>query len=274
MWRCSRRLAAAPATLDAPAGRVRSCRRRAKLRIGWPRCSTAPSRVTLLCGSGCQGAHDRARSRWPNGSRPDGPRAEGQGACRVGQSLRCRHDRADRLLVGLLRDDATATSCSCSAPTSPIGSSTRRDGVRIAQVDHQAGAASAGARRSISASSATCARRSHALLPLLKEKPDATHLDQARRALRKGAQGPRRACRRHSRARRSIHPQQVAKAISDLAAEDAVFTCDVGLPTVWAARYLGDERQAAADRLVLARLDGQCDGPGDRRPGGVSRAGR
>ena len=35
-----------------------------------------------------------------------------------------------------------------------------------------------------------------------------------------------------------IHPQQVAKAISDLAAEDAVFTCDVGLPTVWAARYL------------------------------------
>ena len=35
-----------------------------------------------------------------------------------------------------------------------------------------------------------------------------------------------------------IHPQQVAKMISDLAAEDAVFTCDVGLPTVWAARYL------------------------------------
>ena len=35
-----------------------------------------------------------------------------------------------------------------------------------------------------------------------------------------------------------IHPQQVAKAISDHAADDAVFTCDVGLPTVWAARYL------------------------------------
>ncbi len=38
--------------------------------------------------------------------------------------------------------------------------------------------------------------------------------------------------------KRLIHPQQVAKAISDLAAADAVFTCDVGLPTVWAARYL------------------------------------
>jgi pyruvate dehydrogenase (quinone) len=35
-----------------------------------------------------------------------------------------------------------------------------------------------------------------------------------------------------------VHPQQVAKAISDRAAPDAIFTCDVGLPTVWAARYL------------------------------------
>src|SRR5262249_10902665 len=35
-----------------------------------------------------------------------------------------------------------------------------------------------------------------------------------------------------------IHPQQVAKALSHHAAEDAIFTCDVGLPTVWAARYL------------------------------------
>jgi pyruvate dehydrogenase (quinone) len=35
-----------------------------------------------------------------------------------------------------------------------------------------------------------------------------------------------------------IHPQLVAKAISDLASEDAIITCDVGEPTVWAARYL------------------------------------
>jgi len=30
----------------------------------------------------------------------------------------------------------------------------------------------------------------------------------------------------------------VAKMLDELAAEDAVFTCDVGTPTVWAARYL------------------------------------
>ncbi|GAA0528501.1 pyruvate dehydrogenase (quinone) [Rhizomicrobium palustre] len=35
-----------------------------------------------------------------------------------------------------------------------------------------------------------------------------------------------------------IHPQYLAKLISEKASEDAIFTCDVGTPTVWAARYL------------------------------------
>lgn len=35
-----------------------------------------------------------------------------------------------------------------------------------------------------------------------------------------------------------IHPQYVVRTLDDLAAKDAIFTCDVGTPTVWAARYL------------------------------------
>ena len=35
-----------------------------------------------------------------------------------------------------------------------------------------------------------------------------------------------------------IHPQHVARLVSELASDDAVFACDVGTPTVWAARYL------------------------------------
>lgn len=35
-----------------------------------------------------------------------------------------------------------------------------------------------------------------------------------------------------------IHPQYVTRVLDQLAAQDAVFTCDVGTPTVWAARYL------------------------------------
>ena len=38
--------------------------------------------------------------------------------------------------------------------------------------------------------------------------------------------------------KKPIHPQYVARVIDELASEDAIFSCDVGTPTVWAARYL------------------------------------
>ena len=39
-------------------------------------------------------------------------------------------------------------------------------------------------------------------------------------------------------ASKPIHPQHVARVINELAAKDAIFACDVGTPTIWAARYL------------------------------------
>ncbi len=76
-----------------------------------------------------------------------------------------------------------------------------------------------------------------ALLPRLEEKRDRSHLDLARDHYRK-ARKDLDDLTVSRRGKPPIHPQQVAKAISDLAAQDAIFTCDVGLPTVWAARYL------------------------------------
>jgi pyruvate dehydrogenase (quinone) len=35
-----------------------------------------------------------------------------------------------------------------------------------------------------------------------------------------------------------IHPQYVVRVLDELAARDAIFSCDVGTPTIWAARYL------------------------------------
>src|SRR4051812_46754800 len=35
-----------------------------------------------------------------------------------------------------------------------------------------------------------------------------------------------------------IHPQYVVRVLDELAAPDAIFACDVGTPTIWAARYL------------------------------------
>jgi len=44
-----------------------------------------------------------------------------------------------------------------------------------------------------------------------------------------------------------IHPQAVARAVSDLAARDAVFTLDTGLNTLWSANWL---RQSGAQRII------------------------
>ncbi len=68
-----------------------------------------------------------------------------------------------------------------------------------------------------------------------------------------------------------IHPQQIAKALSDQAADDAVFTCDVGLPTVWAARYLAMNGKR---RLIGSFWHGSMANAmphGDRRPSRISR---
>jgi len=75
------------------------------------------------------------------------------------------------------------------------------------------------------------------LLPLLEEKQDRGHLDRAVKHYREARKGLDELAVAKP-GKKLIHPQQVVKALSDRAAEDAVFTCDVGLETVWAARYL------------------------------------
>ena len=76
-----------------------------------------------------------------------------------------------------------------------------------------------------------------ALTPLIESKTDRSYLDtclshykNSRRSLDDLAVG--------EPGRTPIHPQYVAKVLDELAADDAVFTCDVGTPTVWSARYL------------------------------------
>jgi pyruvate dehydrogenase (quinone) len=76
-----------------------------------------------------------------------------------------------------------------------------------------------------------------ALLPLLTVKTDRAHLDQSvahyQRA-RAGLDDLARGTPGH----KPIHPQYLARLLSETATDDAVFTADVGTPTIWAARYL------------------------------------
>src|SRR5258707_6407684 len=76
-----------------------------------------------------------------------------------------------------------------------------------------------------------------ALLPKLKDnafdehlKASVEHYRKARKGLDELAVG--------DPGKKPIHPQYVARVIDELASKDAAFSCDVGTPTIWPARYL------------------------------------
>ncbi|MGH3845694.1 MAG: ubiquinone-dependent pyruvate dehydrogenase [Pseudonocardiaceae bacterium] len=77
----------------------------------------------------------------------------------------------------------------------------------------------------------------NALLPMITVKTDSAHLDRMTAHYRRARARLDRLAESH-RGRSPLHPQSVATAINRLAADDAVFTADVGTPCIWAARYL------------------------------------
>jgi pyruvate dehydrogenase (quinone) len=76
-----------------------------------------------------------------------------------------------------------------------------------------------------------------ALLPLLSPRTDSSHLEAAQERHRDD-QAELAELATGEAGDTSLHPQHVARLIDELASEDAIFTCDVGTPTIWAARYL------------------------------------
>jgi pyruvate dehydrogenase (quinone) len=76
-----------------------------------------------------------------------------------------------------------------------------------------------------------------ALLPKLKQNGDDKHLRKSLEHYRKARKSLDDLATEGKESRGS-HPQFVARQISEIASHDAIFTCDVGTPTIWAARYL------------------------------------
>jgi pyruvate dehydrogenase (quinone) len=84
------------------------------------------------------------------------------------------------------------------------------------------------------------------LLPLLEPKARSAHLDRMTAHYRRARSRLDKLAR--DRASDSpLHPQYVAATVDKLAAEDAIFTVDVGTPCIWAARYL---RMNGTRRLI------------------------
>jgi len=194
------------------------------------------ARITLLCGSGCAGAHDQLLQL---GARLKSPMVH---ALKGKEHVEWDnpYDVGMTGLIGFSSGYYAMLECDVLLMLGtdfpyrqfyPQGAK-----VRIAQVDVRPG--QIGRRASVDLGIVGDVKATiEMLLPLLKERPDSAFLDKATahyRRTRKELDG----LAVGTPGRRPIHPQQVAKALSDLASDDAVFTCDVGLPTVWAARYL------------------------------------
>ncbi|HET9158335.1 MAG TPA: ubiquinone-dependent pyruvate dehydrogenase [Myxococcaceae bacterium] len=76
-----------------------------------------------------------------------------------------------------------------------------------------------------------------ALLPRLRQKRGDEHLKAALEHYGKARKRLDELAGDDAKGGR-VHPQYVARVLNELCAPDAIFTCDVGTPTIWAARYL------------------------------------
>jgi pyruvate dehydrogenase (quinone) len=76
-----------------------------------------------------------------------------------------------------------------------------------------------------------------ALLPKLEQNDDDEHLKASVDHYQKARKGLDELATPGS-GKKPIHPQYVVRMLDELASNDAIFSCDVGTPTVWAARYL------------------------------------
>jgi pyruvate dehydrogenase (quinone) len=193
-------------------------------------------RVTILCGSGCAGAHTELLSL---GDRLKAPMVhtlrgkefvEWENPCDVGMTG----------LIGFSSGYYAMMDCDVLLMLGTDFPYRQffpcRPGVRVIQVDIRA--ENIGRRAQVDLGVVGDVRATlNGLLPLLDQKRDASHLAHAREHFRK-ARKELDDLAMGKPGRRPLHPQQVARAISDHAASDTIFTCDVGLPTVWAARYL------------------------------------
>jgi pyruvate dehydrogenase (quinone) len=76
-----------------------------------------------------------------------------------------------------------------------------------------------------------------ALLPKLRQNDNDRHLQASLEHYKKTRKDLDELATDGS-GKKPIHPQYVVRVLDELADQDAIFSCDVGTPTIWAARYL------------------------------------
>jgi len=191
-------------------------------------------KVTLLCGSGCAGAHDQVVAL-----------ADTLGAPVVHALRGKEHVEWDNPfdvgmtgLIGFSSGYHAMLDCDTLIMLGtdfPYRQFYPTD-AKIIQVDRNPQALGRRATLDLGIA-ADVSETLDALLPRLTRKTDRSFLETSLKHYEKARQGLDDLAQ-PSKANRPIHPQYVARLLSELADDDAIFTADVGSPTVWAARYL------------------------------------
>ena len=201
---------------------------------GLARLLNTGSRVTLLCGAGCAGAHDEVVELARKLKAPIVHALRGKEYLEYDNPF----DVGMTGLLGFASGYWAMENCDTLLMLGtdfPYRQFFPRN-ARVAQIDIRA--AALGNRCNLDLGIVgTVVDTLRALLPIVENKSDALHLNNALADYQKAREqldtlaevGP---------STRSIHPQYVNRVISELASDDAIFTCDVGTPVAWAARYL------------------------------------
>jgi pyruvate dehydrogenase (quinone) len=194
----------------------------------------ASERVTLLCGSGCAGAHTEVVAL-----------AEALGAPIVHALRGKEHVEYDNPydvgmtgFIGFSSGYHAMLNCDTllMLGTDFPYRHFYPEKANIAQIDRNPAALGRRSRLTLGVA-ADVAETLRLLLPRIARKQDRAFLDKARQHYLEARKAlddlavP-------SPQGREIHPQYLTRVVSELADQDAIFTVDVGTPTVWAARYL------------------------------------
>jgi len=192
------------------------------------------SRVTLFCGAGCIGAHDDVVELARKLKAPIVHALRGKELIEYDNPF-------DVGMTGLLGFASGYWAMKNCDTLLLLGTDFPYrqffpEKARIAQVDIRA--AALGNRCALDLGVVGTVRDTvSALLPLVHAKTDSGHLDEALADYGR-ARADLDALAESGPGSKIIHPQYVNRVISELAADDAIFSCDVGTPVAWAARYL------------------------------------
>ncbi len=195
----------------------------------------AGSNITLLCGAGCAGARDDLLALAEALQSPMVHAMRGKEFIEYDNPY-------DVGMTGLIGFSSGYHAMGSADTLLILGSSFPYrafypEGAKVAQVDTRAEALGAHTQVDL-AILGDVGSTIRALLPKLKKDRSSKFLDNAVKHYGKAREALDSLASEKS-AKGNIHPQYLARLLSEKADDDTIFTCDVGTPTVWAARYVG-----------------------------------